>query len=113
MVEFCEKCGALLFPEKKKSKTVLKCRRCGTAQEPDQAVDYRVRSEIRHSIKDETIIIDGDEKKLSVLPTTSTVCPKCHNTVAYYWMVQTRSADEAMTTFLRCQKCGHTWREYG
>ncbi|RLG10996.1 MAG: transcription factor S, partial [Thaumarchaeota archaeon] len=40
------------------------------------------------------------------------ICPKCGNREAYYWAVQTRSADEPMTRFFRCTKCGYTWREY-
>jgi DNA-directed RNA polymerase subunit M len=29
-----------------------------------------------------------------------------------WWMLQTRSADEATTQFFRCTKCKHTWRNY-
>ncbi len=78
-----------------------------------KAAVYRVVNKIRHSFNEETIVIDGDEQELSVLPTTVIACPKCHHPLAYYWMVQTRSADEAMTTFLRCLKCSYTWRDYG
>ncbi len=113
MVDFCEKCGALLYPEKKKAKTILKCRNCGATQDTDKSEAYRVVSEIQQSIKDETIVINGNEKALNAMPTTANVCPKCNHPTAYYWQVQTRSADEAMTTFLRCQKCGHTSRDYG
>ena len=39
-------------------------------------------------------------------------CPKCGNTEAYYWTIQTRSGDEAETKFHKCTKCKHTWRDY-
>ncbi|MEK6946569.1 MAG: transcription factor S, partial [Nanoarchaeota archaeon] len=31
---------------------------------------------------------------------------------AYFWLVQTRAGDEPETKFLKCEKCGHTWRDY-
>jgi transcription factor S len=46
------------------------------------------------------------------LPVTKAECKKCGNVMAYYWMMQTRSADEPSTRFYRCTKCNHTWREY-
>ena len=46
------------------------------------------------------------------LPTISAHCEKCGNGEAVWWMLQTRSADEATTQFYRCTKCGHTWRNY-
>jgi DNA-directed RNA polymerase subunit M len=52
------------------------------------------------------------EKGPSVLPTTTIDCTKCGNNTAYWWMLQTRSADEATTQFYRCTKCNHTWRNY-
>ena len=39
-------------------------------------------------------------------------CPKCGHRTAYFWLVQTRAGDEPETKFLRCEKCGHTWRDY-
>ena len=40
-------------------------------------------------------------------------CPKCSNSRAYFMQIQTRSADEPMTTFYKCcnSQCGHNWRE--
>ncbi|XP_034939705.1 DNA-directed RNA polymerase III subunit RPC10 [Chelonus insularis] len=40
-------------------------------------------------------------------------CPKCSHPYAYFMQIQTRSADEPMTTFYKCcnQQCGHNWRE--
>lgn len=39
-------------------------------------------------------------------------CPKCEHDRAYFMQIQTRSADEPMTTFYKCCKCGHRWREW-
>jgi len=44
-------------------------------------------------------------------PITDAVeCPKCGNRQAFWWIVQTDSADEPSTQFFRCTKCNHTWR---
>jgi DNA-directed RNA polymerase subunit M/transcription elongation factor TFIIS len=44
-------------------------------------------------------------------PITDAVeCPKCRNRQAFWWIVQTDSADEPSTQFFRCTKCNHTWR---
>lgn len=42
---------------------------------------------------------------------TETTCPSCRFEKAYFMQVQTRSADEPMTTFFKCVKCGHRWKE--
>jgi transcription factor S len=55
-------------------------------------------------------VMDGDT--VEALPTTSIECPDCKNGTAFWWMLQTRSADEATTQFYRCTKCSHTWRNY-
>ncbi|GAB1610684.1 transcription elongation factor A protein 1 [Argonauta hians] len=37
-------------------------------------------------------------------------CNKCRKTNCTYNQVQTRSADEPMTTFVLCNVCGHRWK---
>jgi DNA-directed RNA polymerase subunit M/transcription elongation factor TFIIS len=37
------------------------------------------------------------------------VCPKCRTKKTTYYQMQTRSADEPMTTFAQCA-CGHRWK---
>ena len=52
------------------------------------------------------------EKQGEVLPVTKYDCKKCVNNEAYFWTVQTRSADEPETKFYKCTKCGNVNREY-
>ena len=44
---------------------------------------------------------------------TEALCPnsKCGHREALYKMFQTRSADEPMTCFYKCVKCGERWKE--
>ena len=37
-------------------------------------------------------------------------CPRCKARKANYVQVQTRSADEPMTTFITCLECGKKWK---
>jgi len=38
-------------------------------------------------------------------------CGKCKQRKCTYYQMQTRSADEPMTTFITCTNCGNKWRE--
>lgn len=38
-------------------------------------------------------------------------CGKCHARATTFYQQQTRSADEPMTVFIRCVKCGNRWKE--
>lgn len=42
--------------------------------------------------------------------TTTFTCKRCKNNECSYYELQTRSADEPMTTFVQCLTCGHQWR---
>ncbi|EDQ86021.1 uncharacterized protein MONBRDRAFT_38572 [Monosiga brevicollis MX1] len=53
------------------------------------------------------------DRALAVAEGASTdqlVCPRCKARDASYTEVQTRSADEPMTIFASCKKCGKRWR---
>eukprot|EP01013_Petalomonas_cantuscygni_P035211 TRINITY_DN63518_c0_g1_i1.p2 TRINITY_DN63518_c0_g1~~TRINITY_DN63518_c0_g1_i1.p2 ORF type:complete len:116 (+),score=13.20 TRINITY_DN63518_c0_g1_i1:171-518(+) len=56
----------------------------------------------------------GGEDAWKNVDTTDVQCPErhCESTTAYFQMLQTRSADEPMTIFLKCTVCGHQWNEY-
>jgi DNA-directed RNA polymerase subunit M/transcription elongation factor TFIIS len=37
-------------------------------------------------------------------------CGKCKSKKTDYYQMQTRSADEPMTTYVTCKNCGHRWK---
>ena len=39
------------------------------------------------------------------------LCSRCNRRECTYYQLQTRSADEPITTFVRCQHCHNRWRE--
>jgi len=41
---------------------------------------------------------------------TMFTCLKCNQNKTTYFQLQTRSADEPMTTFVTCCNCGHHWK---
>ena len=86
---------------------ILKCP-CGyedTISDEDIEKEYQFEGEKGKT--HEVIVTDNDNV---ALPTKEITCYKCGATKGYWWTVQTRSADEAPTYFIRCAKCGNTWR---
>lgn len=116
-MEFCPKCNSRLVPKKKKSgekaSIVLVCPKCRYKR---PVVSGKVTPKIAKVIQSHpqklVAVIGKEEQKLRTLPTLKVKCPRCGNNLAYVWQVQTRGADESSTQFLRCTKCGYTFREY-
>ncbi|MFQ5800589.1 MAG: transcription factor S [Candidatus Hydrothermarchaeales archaeon] len=103
---FCKKCGGLVLPKDGK----LTCTRCGLTKKIKDS-DVLTLVEKKEKKKKKVLVLDED-KDISILPVTRTECPQCKNMDAYWWLIQTRRADEPETRFLRCTKCKFTWREY-
>lgn len=104
-MEFCPECGGMLIPDKNHK---LKCK-CGYEKNlSKEEVNSQYQFEGDKNQKYEIPIID---KKDTMLPTTKIKCYRCGGTVGYWWILQTRSADEAPTYFVKCAKCGNTWRQ--
>lgn len=111
MIKFCEKCGNLLVAKKGKKKGVvhLVCRKCGKEYKIGEKLTI---SEEMHDEK-KGIVVMGKDETQAELPSTHIMCPKCEYNEAFWWMQQTRSADEPPTLFYKCKKCGYSWRSYG
>lgn len=108
-MKFCPKCGSIMIPDKKRG--LLVCRRCGYEEslEEETAKRYQLKKEVKHSPKEELVVIEQD---VATLPKIKITCPKCGNGEAYWWELQTRAGDEPSTIFYKCTKCGHVWRSY-
>jgi len=99
---FCPKCGAILKPKQEKGKKFLACG-CGYTNRKEKAsISERVVG------KEDIPVVSEEDRKL---PVTEAECPRCGHDKAGYWTQQTRAGDEAETKFLKCLKCGHTWRD--
>jgi DNA-directed RNA polymerase subunit M len=103
-VEFCPECGTLLLPKD----GMLRCR-CGYTKDIGEEVKEKYNLEEKTEEAREIMIV---EEELQQMPTCKADCRRCGNTTAYYWMLQTRGADEPSTKFFRCTKCKYTWRDY-
>ncbi|PLB36603.1 DNA-directed RNA polymerase III core subunit RPC11 [Aspergillus candidus] len=55
----------------------------------------------------------GGKEEFANADSMATQCPSenCNGDRAYFFQLQIRSADEPMTTFLKCTTCGARWRE--
>ncbi|MFW9856097.1 MAG: transcription factor S [Candidatus Thorarchaeota archaeon] len=115
-MSFCD-CGALLVPAKQDDGTIImRCPACGKTigTDSDNNSDaFEIKQKIRHNSEKEMMVVIDDANAVETMPTAAVSCQKCGHTKAVYWQVQTRSGDEASTTFYRCKKCGFTWRDYG
>lgn len=102
---FCPKCGSILLPKKDANKKVFVCS-CGYKSSRIE------QTKITENVVKKEKGVEVVEKNTLMLPKTKAECEKCSNREAYYWTVQTRAGDEPETKFMRCVKCGYTWRDY-
>jgi DNA-directed RNA polymerase subunit M len=101
-MQFCPKCGLLLIQKR----TRFVCPKCG------YSAKGKVKITSSEKIADKLKVGLVKENDTNVWPVTSTTCPKCGGSRAYFWSAQLRAGDEAETQFYKCTKCKHVWREY-
>jgi len=104
----CPKCGSILIPKREKGRTVLYCPKCKKSYKVEENI--KIGSKVAKE-KEEAIVVGKREQEKN-LPKTKIICPKCGNDEAYYYLQQTRAADEPPTVFYICTKCGYSWRGY-
>mgnify|MGYP006309565357 CR=1 FL=1 len=104
MVDFCEKCGALIMG---KAGEDITCSSCGFINKATISVELSQKVQRKKEFE-----VLGEEAKTEVNPLTDTKCPKCEHNKAYFWTKQMRAGDEPETQFYKCEKCNHQWRDY-
>ncbi|XP_065568868.1 DNA-directed RNA polymerase III subunit RPC10-like [Artemia franciscana] len=109
MLYFCPKCHNKLSTEYSlvKSRYRLGCRTCPYVH----YLNSEGFGSVYHPQLKEVDDIIGGSDTWKNADTTDAQCPKCGFGKAYFMQIQTRSADEPMTTILRCCECANVWRD--
>ena len=105
-MRFCSRCGTVITMDRAKQSFV--CPKCGAEDPLGSSIVYSKGG----AETDKVVVVGKKEKNIRTTPQVKTICPKCENNTAYWWLVQTRGIDESSTQFYRCTKCWYTWREY-
>ena len=102
----CPYCGNILLVDGTGSPTTLFCLTCAYRS----PVWQPLVSEVALRPKRLEPVISDDMWRTAERNATM-ICPSCGHEGAYFYQLQTRSADEAMTVFYRCEACDNRWRE--
>jgi DNA-directed RNA polymerase subunit M len=100
----------LVLNQKTTKRNFLFCPKCDYKKTLDKEALTPLNI-VNPSSQEQIAIIGEEEAKIDTMPKLKIECPKCSHHEAYWWMVQTRGADESPTQFFRCTKCSYTWRE--
>lgn len=114
---FCPACANLLLLERSPShhgevdatgSLRFFCRTCAYIHGVGDRRLTKSVSRLPRKVVDDVL---GGEDAWALADKTETVCPKCGGHEAFFFQMQTRSADEPMSTFYRCVACQHQWKE--
>mmetsp|Transcript_31859 Transcript_31859/g.55956 ORF Transcript_31859/g.55956 Transcript_31859/m.55956 type:complete len:106 (+) Transcript_31859:90-407(+) len=105
-MKFCPTCSNCLLIEEVAGKYRFFCQTCPYVDDIKNTM--RERTYMKKKEVDDVL---GGADSWKNADSCQTLCPKCKNKTAYYTQLQTRSADEPMTTFYRCTECHFQWKE--
>ncbi|CAF2643787.1 unnamed protein product [Rotaria sp. Silwood2] len=100
------RCGNMLFVEPGDRCNRLACNTCPYICDIVTKITDRQYTSLK-AVDD----VLGGAASMDNVDKTEVTCPKCAHTQAYFMQMQTRSADEPMTTFYKCVQCGHRWND--
>ncbi|EEB13694.1 DNA-directed RNA polymerases III 12.5 kDa polypeptide, putative [Pediculus humanus corporis] len=108
MLLFCPTCANVLGVEEGERSLRFACHTCPYIFN----IARKVSSRYYPRLKEVDDVLGGSAAWENV-DSTEERCPKCSHSRAYFMQIQTRSADEPMTTFYKCcnPECGHRWRD--
>jgi len=109
-MQYCDECGSMMLPSTVNSQKVFKCK-CGYIKPllEENADSYILKTKIKQPIREEVsnlteVMKWKDEYLRSSIKGFR--CRRCGYNKAHLETRQTRSADEGMTHFITCLKCG-------
>ncbi|KAI8871037.1 hypothetical protein GQ42DRAFT_8946 [Ramicandelaber brevisporus] len=107
---FCPSCSNLLLLQSGNSgSNTFQCQTCPYMYEISPENPLVSRTTLKRKELDDIL---GGSKAWENVDKTQILCPSCNHTEAYFFQLQTRSADEPMTTFYRCanKQCAKDWK---
>ncbi|CAI5759071.1 unnamed protein product [Candida verbasci] len=111
MLSFCPSCSNMLMisPSEEDGMNSFHCSTC-PYEFKIQGLQMFDRKKLNRKEVDDVL---GGEGTWDNVDQTAVNCQKegCSGDKAYFFQLQIRSADEPMTTFYKCTKCGHRWKE--
>lgn len=108
MLLFCPSCGTRLSLEEGSKCYRFSCPTCPYVMPVTKKLSSR-----RYPVLKEVDEVLSDSSAWQNVDATDERCPKCEHPRAFFMQMQTRSADEPMTTFYRCcnNDCQYRWKE--
>ncbi|XP_071141391.1 DNA-directed RNA polymerase III subunit RPC10-like [Mytilus edulis] len=108
MLLFCPTCANILVVEEGQNCYRFACNTCPYIQNINRKIGNRKYPKLK-----EVDDVLGGSSAWENVDSTDVTCPKCENKRAFFMQIQTRSADEPMTTFYKCcsMACSHQWRD--
>eukprot|EP00750_Incisomonas_marina_P025404 INCI54.1.p1 GENE.INCI54.1~~INCI54.1.p1 ORF type:complete len:107 (-),score=18.65 INCI54.1:89-409(-) len=105
MFLFCPRCATLLLFEHQPDSRFF-CKTCPYVYN----IPYKMTVDFKQKTKKVEDIMGG-AAAWETAKRIAARCPDCAHNMAYYHQLQTRSADEPMTTFYKCIKCSKQWND--